>query len=84
MLVLKTESFFKIQEFIPKLLPFSKKNSKRNIFSAEKAGEYEGHVTHSIKHANFSVQKDFYHFSWIFHEKKRSLPKRQTRKIIWE
>ena len=38
-------------------------NSQRNVFSAEKAGKYEGHFAHSIKRATFSVQKDF----TIFH-----------------
>ena len=73
------ENFFKFQEFIPKLLRFSKRNSKRNVFSAEKSGKNEGHFTHSIKRTTFSVQKDFYDFSWIFVDNKRSLPKRRTR-----
>ena len=77
----KQENFFKFQELLPKLLPFSKKNSKRNIFSAEKAGKYEGHFTCSIKRATFSVL-DFYDFSWIFLDHKMSLPKMHTR-LFW-
>ena len=49
-----------------------------NIFSAEKAGKYEGHFTRSIKRATFSVL-DFYDLSWIFLDHKRSLPKMRTR-----
>ena len=56
------------------MLTFSKKNSKRNIFSAEKAGKYEGHFTRSIKRATLSVL-DFYDFSSIFLDHKMSLPK---------
>ena len=74
----KREQFFKFQEFIPKLLRFSKRNSKRNIFSAEKSGKYEGHFTHSIKRTTISVQKDSYDLSWIFVDNKRSLPKRRN------
>ena len=73
--VKKWENFFKFQEFIPKLLPFSKKNFKRNILSAKRAGKYEGHFTHLIKRATVSVQKDCYDFSWIFLDNKMSYQK---------
>ena len=53
-------------------------NSERNIFSAEKAGKYEGHFTHAIKRATFSVL-DFFNFSWISLDNKKRVTKRRTR-----